>query len=86
MWQTKYAATIPKNLGLGLNFGPCSEGYFLSGRPYSVVPRISGQMEEQFIILCYLGKKLFLPLTFHLYFDKLILLMWRPIHWECCKL
>ena len=21
MWQTKYAATIPKNLGLGLNFG-----------------------------------------------------------------
>ena len=23
----------PKNLGLGLNFRPCSEGYFLSGRP-----------------------------------------------------
>ena len=21
MWQTKYAANIPKNLGLGLNFG-----------------------------------------------------------------
>ena len=33
MWQTKYAAAIPKNLGLGLNFRPCSEGYFLSGRP-----------------------------------------------------
>ena len=24
---------IPKNLGLGLNFRPCSRGYFLSGRP-----------------------------------------------------
>ena len=36
MWQTKYAATIPKNLGVGVNFRPCSEGYFLSGRPQSV--------------------------------------------------
>ena len=27
---------LPKNLGLGLNFRPCSEGYFLSGRPQSV--------------------------------------------------
>ena len=33
MWQTKYASAVPKNLGLGLNFWPCSEGYFLSGRP-----------------------------------------------------
>ena len=33
MWQTKYAAAIPKNLGVGVNFRPCSEGYFLSGRP-----------------------------------------------------
>ena len=24
MWQTKYAAAVPKNLGLGLNFWPCS--------------------------------------------------------------
>jgi hypothetical protein len=29
----KYAAAVPKNLGLGLNFWPCSEGYLLSGRP-----------------------------------------------------
>ena len=36
MWQTKYAAAIPKNLGLGLNFRPCSEGFFLSGCPQSV--------------------------------------------------
>ena len=36
MWQTKYAAAIPKNLGLGLKFRPCSEGFFLSGRPQSV--------------------------------------------------
>ena len=36
MWQTKYAAAIPKNLGVGVNFRLCSEGYFLSGRPQSV--------------------------------------------------
>ena len=24
MWQTKYAAAIPKNLGVGVNFRPCS--------------------------------------------------------------
>ena len=33
MWQTKYAAAIPINLGVGVNFWPSSEGYFLSGRP-----------------------------------------------------
>ena len=33
MWQTKYAAAVPKNLGVGVNFRPCSEGYLLSGRP-----------------------------------------------------
>ena len=26
MWQTKYVSALPKNLGLGLNFQPCSEG------------------------------------------------------------
>ena len=36
MWQTKYASAAPKNLGVGVNFWPCSEGYFLSGRPQSV--------------------------------------------------
>ena len=36
MWQTKYAAAIPINLGVGVNFRPSSEGYFLSGRPQSV--------------------------------------------------
>ena len=34
MWQTKYAAAY---LGLGLNFWLCSEGFFLSGRLYSVI-------------------------------------------------
>ena len=24
MWQTKYVSAVPKNLGLGLNFRPCS--------------------------------------------------------------
>ena len=36
MWQTKYASAVPKNLGVGVSFGPCSEDYFLSWRPQSV--------------------------------------------------
>ena len=28
-----YASAVPNNLGLGLNFWPCSGGNFLSGRP-----------------------------------------------------
>ena len=27
MWQTKYASAVPKNLGVVVNFRPCSEGY-----------------------------------------------------------
>ena len=27
MWQTKYASAVPKNLGVGVNFQLCSEGY-----------------------------------------------------------
>ena len=30
MWQTKYALAVPKNLGVGVDLGPCSEGYCLS--------------------------------------------------------
>ena len=33
MWQTKYTSAIPKNLGVGVDFRPCSEGDFLTGRP-----------------------------------------------------
>ena len=47
MWQTKYAAAIPKNLGVGVNFWPCSEGYFLSGPPQSV-----GNKFWKFLYLC----------------------------------
>ena len=32
MRQTKYALAVPKNLGLGFDFWPCSEGHFLNGR------------------------------------------------------
>ena len=35
MWQIKYALAIPKNLGVGVDFQPCSEDDFLTGRPYS---------------------------------------------------
>ena len=27
MWQTKYASAVLKNLGVGVNFRPCSEGW-----------------------------------------------------------
>ena len=30
MWQTKYASAVPKNLGVGVDFRPCSEGDFLT--------------------------------------------------------
>jgi hypothetical protein len=33
MWQTKYVLAVPKKLGLGFDFRPCSEGDFLTGRP-----------------------------------------------------
>ena len=33
MWQTKYVSAVPKNLGLGVDFRPCSEGNFLTWRP-----------------------------------------------------
>ena len=36
MWQTKYASAVPKKLGGGVNFCPCSEGCFLSGRLLSM--------------------------------------------------
>ena len=42
MWQTKYPVAVPKKLGLGLNFWPCSEGYFLSGCPYTANPPCNG--------------------------------------------
>ena len=31
--QTKYASAVPKNLGVRVDFGPCSEGYCLTRRP-----------------------------------------------------
>ena len=37
MWQTKYALAIPKNLEVGVDFRPCSEGGFLTGCPLSVI-------------------------------------------------
>ena len=40
MCQTKYALAVPKDLGVRLNFQPCSEGCFFSGRPWSVFSTI----------------------------------------------
>ena len=44
MWQTKCASAVPKNLEVGVNFRPCSESYFLSGRPYSVEVSKQGEL------------------------------------------
>ena len=35
-----YASAVRKNLGVGVDFRPCSEGDFLIGRLYSVVLRM----------------------------------------------
>ena len=45
MWQTKYAAAVPKNLGLGLNLRPCSEGYIFALWP-SVVRVVKYELKE----------------------------------------
>ena len=37
MWQIKYASAVPKNLGVGVDFRPCSEDNLLTGRPLSVI-------------------------------------------------
>ena len=31
--EGKYASAVPKNLGVGVDFRPCSEGDFLTGSP-----------------------------------------------------
>ena len=51
MWQTKYAAATPKNLGLGLNFWPCSEGCSPSGRPQSVLWQVYKNMNAPLVKL-----------------------------------
>jgi hypothetical protein len=33
MWKTKYAMTVPKSLGVGVDFRPCIEGDYLTWRP-----------------------------------------------------
>ena len=34
MLQTKYVSAEPRNLGVGVDFRPCSEGDFLTERPW----------------------------------------------------
>ena len=61
MWQTKYALAVPKKLGVGVNFRPCSEGYFLFGRPYDVgnapIKRISPQCDDNLCRVCLCGEQ-----------------------------
>ena len=48
MWQLKYASAVPKNLGVGVDFRPCSEGNSLTiasvvrGQPNKVVFSFKG--------------------------------------------
>ena len=48
MWQAKYALAVHKNLGLGFDFRPCSEGHFLNGHP-----RGSGDPSMLFSVIYY---------------------------------
>ena len=48
MWQTKCASVVPKNLGLGVDFRPCSEGDILTGCPQSVLESI--QMQHRSLV------------------------------------
>ena len=45
MWQTKYASAVAKNLGVGVDFRPCSKGDFHTGRPWSVLLHNNFRME-----------------------------------------
>ena len=49
MWQTKFFLAVPKNLGLGFDFRPCSEGNFLIRRPWSLSML---QLERGAVTLC----------------------------------
>ena len=40
MWQTKYASAVPKNLGVGVDFRPCSEDHFLTGTPVRALEQL----------------------------------------------
>ena len=59
MWQTKYALAIPKNLGLGFNLRPRSEGYFVSGRPYSPLPKGIEDVEFDHSFIFAMPRKVF---------------------------
>ena len=63
MWQTKYAAAIPKNLGLGLNFWPCSEGYFLSGPHYLQLKLLSGKNVRAWVSMDFTQDKFSAPIA-----------------------
>ena len=54
MWQTKYASAIPKHLGEGVDFRPCSESDFPHGA--SVVRDMLDQ-ESRLIIQNKFGRR-----------------------------
>ena len=64
MWQTKYASAIPKDLGVGVDFRPCSEGDFLSGRPQSV---------HTFITISFFGQVLGFFAVFLIFYQNNVL-------------
>ena len=78
MWQTKYASAVHKNSGVGVDFRPCSEDDFLTGRPQSVMgshpKRIRGQLVKMSVPTDYiLTAQLLQGHTWHLYqFLKLV--------------
>ena len=48
MRHAKYALAVPKNLGVGVDFRPCSESDFLTGRPQYVLTPNTGRVKNIF--------------------------------------
>ena len=77
MWQTKYASTIHKNLGVRLNFRQCSEDFFLSGRGFS--HNFYFKFSQKSRIKMQTNHKLY----FLLQFRRIHVLLWS--YWQHCQ-
>ena len=52
MWHTKYTSAVPKNLGVGVDFRPCSESDFLTGHSWSVEWSMTLLLSSMISVLC----------------------------------
>ena len=50
MWQTDYASAVPNNLGVGVDFGLCSEDNFFTGHPLFMKITLFCEKLNQYLI------------------------------------